>query len=145
MISRFNEIIPFDRPSSPGRPHPLLPDLPSGFPGILKGKHLNQNVLIARPVAISLFPLGLRVYRRDSDREKRRKMPLKKSPKNLRGRALWFREKDGYVCARSTKVSFCLSFYPIAVTLNPSPFSLLPRCPAAAKFIIIDMFKCGRL
>lgn len=69
MISRFNEIIPFDRASFSPASSALLPDLPSGFPGILKGKHLNQNVLIASPVAISLFPLGLRVLRRDSGRE----------------------------------------------------------------------------
>lgn len=81
MISRFNEIIPFDRPLSPISP--LLSDLPSGFPGILKGKHLNQNVLIARPVAISLFPLGLRVYHRDSDRGKRKKMRFLKSRRKI--------------------------------------------------------------
>lgn len=125
MISRFNEIIPFDRPLS--STSSVLPDLPLGFSGILKGKHLNQNVLIANPVAISLFPLGLQVFHRH--RGKRKKMLLKMSPKNPRGHALWFQEKDVYVCAYSSKVYLLVAFslYPSAVTLN---LNFFPRFPS---------------
>lgn len=125
MISRFNEIIPFDRSSPPpsrGAPPPrtFLRD----SPGILKGKHLNQNVLIASPVAIPLFPLGVRECSAAIARGRgwRENAFLKTSPKTPQKGETWplipVERNTGYVCAHaSLKIS-----PPSSLVLVPLPF-----------------------
>lgn len=139
MISRFNEIIPFDRPpppSSRGRGAPPPRTFLRDSPGILlKGKHLNQNVLIASPVAIPLFPLGLRECSAAIARGRgwRENALLKTSPKTpQKGETcplIPVERNTGYVCAHaSLKISppplssssLCHSFKPPFLSFAPS-------------------------
>lgn len=100
MISRFNEIIPFDRPLSSTSSVPPWPSF-----GILW--HPQRETL--EPERFNCEPRSdLIVSARSASvpprsRGKRKKMLLKKSPKNPGGHAFWFREKDVYACAYSSK------------------------------------------
>lgn len=138
MISRFNEIIPFDRPSSPASSAPPWPSF--GIPWhpqreTLEPERFNceaHSDLIVSARSASAAAAIVIV-------EKGRKCFLK-SRRKIWGNMLFDSEKR---TAHSSKLSPYLSFYPVDVSLNPRPFSLLSQYSAVVKFIIIDILNAG--
>jgi len=137
MISRFNEIIPFDRPSSPASSAPPWPSF--GIPWhpqreTLEPERFNcearSDLIVSARSASAAAAIAII--------EKGRKCFLK-SRRKIWGDMPFDSEKR---TAYSSKLSLYFSFYSIDVSLN-LPFSLLPQYSAVVKFIIIDMFNAS--